>query len=63
MIRKFIDSISTRTMGWIALIPAATIIHLLWKLCIGPASGILICIQALLLAIQVTALMVWMRRN
>ena len=59
MIRKFIDSISTRTLGHLALVPAATIVHL----CIGHGSGILVCIQAILLAIQLTALVVWIRRN
>ena len=63
MIRKFIDSISTQTLGHLALVPTATFVHLLWALFIGPGGGILICIQAPLLAIQVTALILWMRRN
>lgn len=63
MIRKFIDSISTETLGHLALVPTATFVYLLWKLLIGPASGVLLCIQAPLAAIQVTALILWIRRN
>ena len=63
MIRKFIDSISSETLIRIALIPTAAFVHLLWALFIGPGSGVLLCIQAPLLAIQVTALILWIRRN
>lgn len=62
MIRKFIDSISIQTLGHLAMIPAAIFVYLLWKLLIGPASAVLVCIQTPLLAIQVTALILWIRR-
>ena len=63
MIRKFIANISTETLLRIAMIPTATIVHLLWALFIGPGGGILLCIQVPLLTIQITALILWIRRN
>ena len=74
MIRKYIDNIGARISSWfapipttlllrIAYIPGALIAHLLWLLCIGRETGALICIQAILLAIQITATVLWMRRR
>ena len=63
MIRKFIANISTETLLRIAMIPTATIVHLLWAVFIGAGGGVLLCIQVPLLTIQITALMVWIRRN
>jgi hypothetical protein len=63
MIRKFIDSISTETLLRIAYIPGALIVHLLWLLLVGHSTGVLICIQAPLLAIQIAATVIWMRRR
>ena len=74
MIRKYIDNIGARISGWfapipttlllrIAYIPGALIAQLLWLLCIGRVTGALIYIQAILLAIQITATVLWMRRR
>ncbi len=69
MIRKFLNGlnfiprISTETLLRIAYIPGALIAYMIWLLLVGHSSGVLIGIQAILLAIQISATVIWIRRN